>query len=144
VRDEGPEQAKEKRKLAALIRQYGAWLDELDKADLLAYASGSRPRPTDLSEARWGPRNQPSANPTPDCRTEDDGEPSGRNRVGRRLERTRNVTRDELRPLAAWGNDVVCTRPHQASAGLAVQPIAGLPPAGEYFHGPVGGSERAQ
>ena len=37
--DEGPEQAKEERKLAALIRQYGAWLDELDKADLLAYAS---------------------------------------------------------------------------------------------------------
>ena len=33
------EQAKEKRKLAALVRQYGAWLDERDKADLLAYAA---------------------------------------------------------------------------------------------------------
>ena len=33
------EQAQQKRRLAALIRQYGAWLDELDKRDLLAYAA---------------------------------------------------------------------------------------------------------
>jgi hypothetical protein len=37
--DERVEQAKEKRCLAALIRQYAAWLDPLDKADLLAYAA---------------------------------------------------------------------------------------------------------
>ena len=32
------EQAREKRKLAALIRRYAAGLDEADKRDLLAYA----------------------------------------------------------------------------------------------------------
>jgi hypothetical protein len=33
------EQAREKRKLAALIRRYAAGLDEADKKDLLAYAA---------------------------------------------------------------------------------------------------------
>ena len=33
------EQAREKRKLAALIRRYAAGLDEADKRDLLAYAA---------------------------------------------------------------------------------------------------------
>ena len=33
------EQAQQKRRLAALIRQYGTWLDDLDKRDLLAYAA---------------------------------------------------------------------------------------------------------
>ena len=36
---ERAELAKEKRKLATSIRKYGAWLQERDRADLLAYAA---------------------------------------------------------------------------------------------------------
>jgi hypothetical protein len=61
VGDERVNQVSEKRQLAALIRQYAAWLDTLDKTDLLAYAASIEAEADRLDRGHAGRESSASA-----------------------------------------------------------------------------------